>query len=842
MTAAFRLARHAGASALAALALSRALPAQSRSCATSVGDSSAAATWSPPLDRSVTLHAANVSLRDALDRVAIASRVRLSYSAEQVPLDRAVCVAAEGSPIGLVLSELLTGTNVSAVVIGNDQVVLAPRTRPARTETPGMAPSLGVLDRVVVTGTANGAPAKELSVGLDVVNGRSLARDNTNTISEALDSYVPGVWSWAQSPSSMLSSYASIRGASSFGLSYPKIYIDGIEVANPLLLSRFNPGTIDHIEVIRGPQGAALYGTDAISGVVNIVTRHDGADNDGGPQAAIRSSAGVSQTSYAHDAIAQDHSLSVVVGSSTRSADLHVSGSTMGAFVPNGYSRDVMASGGGRLVGNAGVLTTTARVFFEQAGVPASPLVQTPTGGGSSGGPPIASNANGSPQSVTEYTIGAAATRGLDQTWVDSFVVGVDGYRLANVQTNYTPIPSVVDSALRAAQGGADRATLRATRVLHFRADEPTRGSLTLSAEHATLRASTVTSSAFVSGSTSGESHGPGGPGTQQTRAEAEPFVTWQNSTGLTAQANASINNALFLTSGVRLEEDSRLAPGHRFATLPMFGVSGVNDFGAFTVKLRAAYGRGIRPPSTTQRWQLWQPQGAAQAALGPEVQSGTEVGMDVMMNHAFTLQVTRFDQRASGLIQQVPIVADSEETGRRMQYIAQNVGEISNSGWELGAATTLSRLTMNGSLASVDSRVRKLAAGYMGDLSPGDRMLQVPAVTASFGATWTADTWSTSFGGSRAFDWINYDEVALAQTWLSGTESVHQMVGPQLRNFWRQYTGGLHLRAGVTHDIRRDFSVELSGDNLLNYQRGEPDNITIVPGRTIMTGVRIKF
>jgi hypothetical protein len=37
-------------------------------------------------------------------------------------------------------------------------------------------------------------------------------------------------------------------------------------------------------------------------------------------------------------------------------------------------------------------------------------------------------------------------------------------------------------------------------------------------------------------------------------------------------------------------------------------------------------------------------------------------------------------------------------------------------------------------------------------------------------------------------------------------------------------------------------FSVELSADNLLNYQRGEPDNITVVPGRTIMSGVRVKF
>jgi iron complex outermembrane receptor protein len=45
-----------------------------------------------------------------------------------------------------------------------------------------------------------------------------------------------------------------------------------------------------------------------------------------------------------------------------------------------------------------------------------------------------------------------------------------------------------------------------------------------------------------------------------------------------------------------------------------------------------------------------------------------------------------------------------------------------------------------------------------------------------------------------------------------------------------------------LSRDLRRDLSFELTGDNLLNYQRGEPDDITIVPGRTILTGLRLKF
>jgi iron complex outermembrane receptor protein len=33
-----------------------------------------------------------------------------------------------------------------------------------------------------------------------------------------------------------------------------------------------------------------------------------------------------------------------------------------------------------------------------------------------------------------------------------------------------------------------------------------------------------------------------------------------------------------------------------------------------------------------------------------------------------------------------------------------------------------------------------------------------------------------------------------------------------------------------------------LTADNLLDRQRGEPDNLTIVPGRTLLLGLRAAF
>ena len=293
-----------------ALLIARPLAAQARACSPLASDSmsaQSAARWTAPLDRPVTVRATALSLRDALDRVAAIAKLRLSYSSEVLPLDRAVCLSANAEPVGKVLAGLMAGTNVAAVSAGGDQVALTPRAAPAQSApAPEMARSLGVLDRVVVTGSAMGAPERELTVGLNVLSGRQLSRENTGTLSGALDSYVPGVWSWAQSPTSMLSSYASIRGASSFGLSYPKIYIDGIEVANPLLVSRFAPDAIDRIEVIRGPQGSALYGTDAISGVVNIVTRHEGLGAEG-ERGAVRTTAGVTQSAFSHNALSQEH-------------------------------------------------------------------------------------------------------------------------------------------------------------------------------------------------------------------------------------------------------------------------------------------------------------------------------------------------------------------------------------------------------------------------------------------------------------------------------------------------------------------------------------------------------
>lgn len=852
--------RVAGAAALAALSAVAARPARAAAtngaCETAPSATTVTRRWPAPLDRVISLHARNVALRDALDRLAAAAGISLSYSSDILPLDRTVCISRDQVAAGDALAELLGDAPVQPVVASSDRVVLAPADGRPATSAPA-APPVNVLERVVVTGNATSAPQRPLTVAVDVVDGHALAAQNTSSLSEALGGAVPGMWMWQQSPASLLASYGSVRGASSFGLSYPKIYIDGIEVANPLLVTQVTPESIDHIEVIRGPQEAALYGADAISGVVNIVTRHDGVAPDG-ERATVRTTAGMSESDFAaHPVLVQDHALSLRAGSNVRSARLDVGVGTIGQFIPEAYSRELRIGGGARLVGSRTSLTGTLRFYGKEAGVAGSPLLAgfnasrsgttTSTMWRGYDAPRatyadttyLRAPADTAPQSVRQYTVGGTATFAQSDRWTHSFVAGIDGYRLSNVQPEYSPVPSAADSALRAARGGADRATLRVSSVAQLGDVDRLAGRLTFGLEHSVLREQTEEWERYSTTS--------GAERTEEMMETSRPIVTWLSNTGLTSQGALSWHDALFLTGGMRLERNDALSGGSQFAALPMFGAAAVRDLGSLTMKVRAAYGRGIRPWQSAPRETTWVGmRRAASASLAPEEQAGTEAGVDVMYGAHFAVHATRFDQRAFGLIQPVGVVGDSAASGgstpKRYEYWLENVGAITNRGWELQSSTSIGRLGLDGALSLVDSRVQRTATDYTGDLRPGDRMLGVPARTASLTASWSASRWFASVGAVRASDWINYDRLAIARDFADSTIGPGQLVGAPLRGYWRSYAGVIRLRATFSRDLLRGFSFVVTGDNLLNQQRGEPDDVTILPGRTLTAGLKARF
>lgn len=780
-----------------------------------------------PLSRRITIRVRDVALRDALDRVAVLAGIRVSYSAETVVLDRRVSLVRDDVTVEDAFSALLAGQRLRAVAVAADHVVLVPTSPLDTTPRP-----VAMLERVVVTGSVAGTAERHLTLALDVVDGRVVERRNASSLAAVLDASAPGVWLWDQGPSRMVAQYGSIRGASSFNLSYPKVYIDGVEVANPLLLTHISPELTDRLEIIRGPQGAAMYGADAISGVVNIVSRHSGTPPDG-KHAQMRSEMGWSRSAFGSTPTpVQQHGITLRAGTNERSGAIAASGSTTGDYIPNAYSRELSAAGNARVIGRASTLTINARANARRAGVPDNPLLGTLT---------ARTAADDDPQALDLYSIGSRFQRAANEQLTFSLTGGVNGYRLRNVPIESTPVPSSADTALRAASGAADRGTIRGDLVRQFGDRERVGSTLTLAVEKSVLRDRTGTE---LPGPGSGPGSGPG------AMMGVSPVVRgWSNNTGFLAQTDVAVGNAAFITAGGRIERISPTRSATITEFLPMFGAALVHDFPRMAAKVRGAYGRGVRAPRTWAYGLRHDPRLlATNVVLEPEQQRGTEFGIDVFMRNGAGLHVTRFDQVASDLIQTVTFadstIGPGPGTGQwrhHLRYQLQNLGEISNTGWEAAASLTVGSLTLGGVGSLVDSRVRRLARGYTGDLRPGDRMLGVPGRTISSTASWTGRRWSTSWTVSRASDWVNYDRLRIAQQFADSL-SQQTIAGANLRSFWIEYPGATRLRASLAFDLQRSFSLTLTGENLTNEQLGEPDSITIVPGRTITLGLRARF
>lgn len=851
-------------------ASARAAFAHDLTCISKVAIADRASLWGSPLDRIVTVRFADKALRDALEYAAGQAKVELSYSNELLPRDKRVCLALDRVPIGAVLETLLAGTTLRSIIVGTTQIVLAPSRSTAGLDVASNMRRASVLDRVVVTGTPDGASQRGSPFALDIIDGATLARQHATSLGEALDVAVPGLWTWANSAGSVSARYGSIRGASSFGVTTPKIYLDGIEVANPLLVTQLDPARVDRVEVIRGPQGAALYGADAISGVINILTRHDGTTT-GAPTLLLSSSAGISSTAYApRDAFVQEHSASLRGGSGNRTYGLGVNLGTVGAYVPGASEQRVLADADLRVVRARSVLTGTARLSVQRANAstnllfgglaPASSsAVRLASGrpdrsdaGAAAAAPPGADTMEMRPprdavrfagdsatgQDMSQYTVGGTLTTMPSLRWTNTVIVGVDGYRLRGFSNAGLPTPASSAYDYATAQGGADRGTLRLRTVGRFDVNGETSLNLTFAAEHALTRE--VDNGAPQSAAARFQPTTIAPPTSTRLRA------TWMNNTGISAQANLAWRDAVFVAAGGRVERTTGSTPNAQRSLLPMVGVAYVRDLGTAVLKLRSAYGTGIRPAHSLMRGSTWMAR-ASVGALQPESQSGTEFGADLLLGRALSLHLTRFDQRASGLIQPVAysssVPLGNGRTTRSVAYILENVGAIDNHGWELQGGTQIDRLAIAGTFTLTDSRVARVANGYGGDLRAGDRMLDVPARTASLSASWSATRWTLTTGLTRADDWVGYDRLAIGRALSSAEPGKEKDVwGARLRDYWTTYGGVTRVRASLTYRLVRGISAQFGGENLLNVQRGSPDNGTVTAGRTLTFGLRTTF
>jgi vitamin B12 transporter len=126
---------------------------------------------------------------------------------------------------------------------------------------------------VVVTANRVAVPREQVGSSITVVDGQEAEDQGEQTVAEALRS-VPSV-DVVRSGAPGGNTSIFIRGANA---EHTLVLIDGVEANNPVTPARqynfadLSLEDIEKIEVLRGPQ-STLYGSDAMAGVVNIITR-----------------------------------------------------------------------------------------------------------------------------------------------------------------------------------------------------------------------------------------------------------------------------------------------------------------------------------------------------------------------------------------------------------------------------------------------------------------------------------------------------------------------------------------------------------------------------------------
>jgi iron complex outermembrane receptor protein len=780
-----------------------------------------------PLSRRITIKLDPTDLASALTRLRTFFGVPLAFSLEALPAGTTVSINANDQTVRTVLATILEGTGLHVVPTKGGAIVITPGSDPepapepaaSRTPTPALATGIAQLDQIVVMGTpVAGAPEREQPNAVSVVKGDELDRYHFSRTADLFRTALPGVILWDRGPSGPPAEIAAVRGASSFTARGLKTYLDGVEVASPTLISLVDPRSIERIEVIRGPQGAALYGSDAIDGVIQIVTRK----GQLGEQSKVHFSATAAAGPFDREALPttmlrQDYAGNLSWSGPSSSFAVDGSLSRLGTTqdIPN--TRSWTLHGAGQMV--LGPVLVSAMFRGGQFNFVQDPIFGLPVDS-------IGSQLH--PASVDLATVGVTAVHQLSQRWTQTLVAGFDRTSGAITSTGYSPgLIGSHDGPWVSALANNVRQPLAAT-------DE--------TAQKASLRYSTTLNVGLGANASSAFTFGLEHTRTDEERGAWEPtreavqtfYQDAVKNTGTFVQAKLRAG-PLVINAGTRAEWSNAFGADYGAAWAPSIGASWATPLGSGAVlRLRTGWGRGIRPPelgmsrsmATSQIRQEGNPN------LAPETQAGIEFGTELFFGTGTFIRATWFNQRASDLIQSVAV---APPPGAPTTYQFQNVGAIRNRGIELEAGFKSGHFEASGLLYTTKSTVEQLAAGYSGYLKVGDEPPELPTAAGALRIGYSLAPIQFSLGASYLGSWKGYDWAGLVQDAQSGSGR------PYASNYVIRYPSVLRPYLSLSVDVARRLTAFTNIDNLFNQIRYEQHNGSPPPGRSLLVGFEVR-
>lgn len=529
------------------------------------------------------------------------------------------------------------------------------------------------IEDLVVTANRLPVPRDELTVSATVIGREEIRRSGAESVAELLRD-VPGVQvtrtgSWGGTASLF------VRGGES---NYVRVLVDGVPVNRPggdFDFSTLSTTNVERIEVVRGPS-SVVYGSDAVTGVVQVFTR----DGSGPPEATV-SAAGGSHGTLDWDA-------SVAGGDERLSYSLALSRfATDGLRAFNNHFRHTVGSARVRLRPDE---RTEAAVVLRYGDHEA----HTPTDGA---GRAVDENQYGFGE---DLVVGARLGRELTDR-----LSGRVELRLNEVDAGFDDAPDGPADTLGiyAFRSESDLSRRSVDARLDFRAEGGTVLTAGIEREEQEERSSNESLSGF--GSSTGAMHASRG------------------NTGLYLQALSRPTERLDLSAGFRLDDNEA------FGTFDTWRVGAAYRLPSRT-RLRASFGTAFKAPTFLENYSTGYVRGNPE--LEPETSTSWEAGVEqTLPSLGLSLGLTWFDQSFEQLVQ----YTGSPPAPDAPNYF--NVAAAAARGLEATAELELAAETgVEASYSWLDTEVEDAGfqTGPDAAFVEGDRLLRRPAHTARLG------------------------------------------------------------------------------------------------------------
>lgn len=621
------------------------------------------------------------------------------------------------------------------------------------------------LNSMVVTGTPGAVSKRSVGVSIAQIQAADIVKTQpVQDVQGLINGRAPGVTVLDNSGEVGGGATVRIRGGSSLSLSNdPLIYVDGVRVDNSQgtgpanqsfgasTTSRWNdinPNDIQSVEIVRGAAATALYGTDAVNGVIQIITKR-------GAQGAPRWDFSTRQgKSFFPDVIGSWPTNYALVNGNIVSENIAQLRADSGkplfrdgrinenTLAVSGGSQSVQYYLSGQTHSDQGVEPTNAQIQYGGRGnvhmTPSSTVDISASGGYVRGTTKLSCEAGCgglmfSGLYALPSTLGtrhAGFESGTPEAYYEEYAFDQLFNRFTgSVQITHTPAKWFTQQLTVGTDYAHEQDDNLAT-VHHdlsyffgtdadsgYKAVDFRDNTITTTAYHATFKAavtSSLTSNTTVggdmylrnsryAGGSGSDFPAPGLSALSSTTAGKSSYEYFRdnNSLGVLGQEELAWKDRVFLSGGFRSDQNSSFGANFKHVVYPHVSASWVLSDEPFfripfvsALKLRGAYGQsGEAPPlfvtiqSYTTTATGVTPSTIGNPNLQPERGYETELGFDAGFLHDRAgIELTYYNGGTKNEILQVP-VAPSTGFGLNSEYI--NAGRILRHGLELSLRAT---------------------------------------------------------------------------------------------------------------------------------------------------------